>query len=370
MLQTMNRFQTLAAATAAATVPLLGDSQPESMPGASIFQRGHEMKATDLPAGYNASARIDTQKTWEFFVSGSFIYWMPMQDAMDVSVSNASNAPAAPQLFVPNLHAELKDFHFHYEPGFKAAFGMHVLHDNWTALVQVTHLTVDERTEAHRPSSSSYLYSLTAPPTTGLQEFEQKNSWDMQFNMVDVNLNRAYYVGASLTFQPFIGVRAGKIHQHLHTHADAFFNAANPSVEFDTSYRTNTWLVGPRVGMDANLLLGKGVRMFGTMAGALCYNNSKTRVRQEIETFDAPLFSVKDVIREIKPNGEIDLGFGYGTYFNNHKSHFDISASYDFNIFWNQNMMSYLKDQIGLDAGGSPGNLYLHGLTAKMQFNF
>ncbi len=67
----------------------------------------------------------------------------------------------------------------------------------------------------------------------------------------------------------------------------------------------------------------------------------------------------------------MNLGIGWGRYFNCRNYHLDFLLTYDFQIFWNQNMMRQLVDNIA--SGGvstSANNLYLQGLTARAQFDF
>ena len=72
----------------------------------------------------------------------------------------------------------------------------------------------------------------------------------------------------------------------------------------------------------------------------------------------------------INPNFETQIGIGWGRYFNKNKLHFSIDALYDFEIFFNQNMMRYLRDNsmFGIDA--NKGNLFLNGLILEFYLDF
>ena len=66
---------------------------------------------------------------------------------------------------------------------------------------------------------------------------------------------------------------------------------------------------------------------------------------------------------------EMDLGIGW-LYYINDQFAVDLSASYDFNYLWGQNMMRTLNDMNINGVNGASNNLYLHGLTLSAAFEF
>ena len=68
--------------------------------------------------------------------------------------------------------------------------------------------------------------------------------------------------------------------------------------------------------------------------------------------------------------GDAQAGFGWGMYLCDQQYHIDLSATYEFQVYWNQNMINwYSASLIGLN-GTSPGNLYFQGLTVNATFDF
>jgi len=67
---------------------------------------------------------------------------------------------------------------------------------------------------------------------------------------------------------------------------------------------------------------------------------------------------------------DLSMGLGWGSYFKCRRIFWDLSATYDFNIFWEQNMMRSLADLTNTGSDGAASNLYLHGLTLRTQINF
>lgn len=66
----------------------------------------------------------------------------------------------------------------------------------------------------------------------------------------------------------------------------------------------------------------------------------------------------------------MNLGIGWGSYLGCQDYHLDILATYDFQVFWNQNMMVQLADDVFIRTGHAAANLYLQGLTVRTQFDF
>ena len=67
---------------------------------------------------------------------------------------------------------------------------------------------------------------------------------------------------------------------------------------------------------------------------------------------------------------ELGLGVGWGSYLRAYDFHIDVSADYDFMIFWSQNMIRKLLDDTLTGTSPSSADLYVHGLTVTGRFDF
>ena len=128
-------------------------------------------------------------------------------------------------------------------------------------------------------------------------------------------------------------------------------------------------------------LLSSDWRFFGTPAFVLAYQQYSLKRHHNRE--DRLFYSVdyKDKKYAVVPIVELALGIGYGSYFSNHNWHIDISASYEFQVWFNQiTMMSYAKSDslyiVGLNTDFptnnpyQPTNLMIHGLTVSAKLDF
>ena len=129
-------------------------------------------------------------------------------------------------------------------------------------------------------------------------------------------------------------------------------------------------MIGPRSGVDTDWMIGCDFRIFGNVAGSLVYQNFNNSNKTIISN---PLDDTRDSsnkVSYITPNVEFALGLGYGSYFFNNEWYFDLTVGYDFNYFWNQNMMRHCIDSSFNLVDGDSGNLYLHGLTVTARVDF
>jgi hypothetical protein len=72
----------------------------------------------------------------------------------------------------------------------------------------------------------------------------------------------------------------------------------------------------------------------------------------------------------LRPMLEANLGLGWGMYLAKNRYHIDLSATYDFNYLFSQNMMRVLNDINLLGSSGNGLDLSLQGLTLSAAFHF
>ena len=137
---------------------------------------------------------------------------------------------------------------------------------------------------------------------------------------------------------------------------------------------SNSWSIGPRVGLDSYCLLPMGFRFEGGLAGSLLFTSYTSIVHREdvaSVSFNEGPYSVSySNYNCLRPMAELGLGFGWGMYLSDRDFHIDFSADYDFMLFWSQNMMRNLLDDTLTGTSPSSSDLYLHGLTLTGRFNF
>ncbi len=334
-----------------------------------------------------AAISVTNRAAWrpDLFIDLSFLYWHASQQGMDLANSAAlvlnNQQTAYISAVTSNSTCLIQDFD--YKPGFQLGFGADFY--GWSLLGRYTWIrqtTSTNRTApAPEPSSGAPIWSTNdwfqqlSSTLQALFAAELSSRWQLALDIADLEFGRPYYQGDHLLVAPFMGLRAAWIRQSLRIIAPAPALVFNPLNSVPVSHNhSNSWGIGPRVGLTASCLLPRGWYLDGDLAGSLLFteytsvhhheNNAvSTSVPQRIST------TLSDYCC-LRPELEMGLGFGWGQYFYSRSYHVDFSASYQFAIFWEQNMMRGLMDQAIDGTGASVGDLYLHGLTIRGRFDF
>ncbi|MBN2479759.1 MAG: hypothetical protein JXA94_05985 [Parachlamydiales bacterium] len=305
--------------------------------------------------GYNTPANINVCGPVDAFISATLLWWEASQDQMELGT----------QTFPSNEYGRLIKCNFEWKPAFKVALGYNIDYDNWVTLVQYTRwngTTNTSKSLSENGTLNDLWFGQTLPT---LSKISQK--WKLDFNIFDLEFTRPFYNGTKLTLSPQIGLKSGWISQEI----DETVTSLSDN-KFQMSLQSKSWLVGPKVGLYSNFLVGNGFRFFGNFAGSLFYQRfNKLKLTEPDVTDTSTLFNaLKYSNGFINPSFECIVGIGYGKYFARNNWHFDVFAGYETQIYFSQNMNTFLNITKNSDNTISPGNLMFQGLTLSMQFDF
>jgi len=326
--------------------------------------------------GYNASSRTNMNRSWDVCATGSFIYWQPIQENMELGmVSDITN-------ILDFFNGKVVELDFEYKPGFKVALGMNFDYDNWDSYLEYTWLRGSHHIHTTLDPNNT---NITLHPAWQFADFNNpqyssgSEKWQLHIDFLNWDLARSYFVGTKLSFRPFLGARAAWIRQNVqveYRNGLAASLATWPNTNINQS--SHSWGIGPRVGLTSNWDIGHGLRMYGVGETDILYTQY-TNLNTKQESINAAgniisrsryLIHQKDA-NYLRTHLELALGFGWGTYFANHRWHVDLSADYGFQAFFNQNMFRNFVDVQAVAKSISPnGNLYIHGLTTSLRFDF
>lgn len=346
---------------------------PPSSQHPADYDQGHGAESHQMMGGYNAPARHDVNGAWDFFIMADFIYWQPRQDNMAIAIDlpNAAGVNAAVDFNQTVIYEK-----FSWKPGFKVGVGMNFGHDNWGGLVEYTwfHNTHSTSSFASNPAGGGVLLMQWLSPTQSTDPgvpISFSSKWKLGMDLLDFLLQRTHYVGTKLSARVFFGGRATWIDQKFNM--TTTLDQANEIgiTSFNVRRLSDSWALGPRFGMDLNWMLGWGFSLFSKMAGDISYTKyTKIRFNQdELNNAGQPGSSGSWKVAQLRPHAEAGFGLGWESYFWDNGFHIQFIATYDFNVWWNQNMMRALCGNLYLFGEGH-GNLYTHGLDLKVKFDF
>lgn len=359
-----------------------GDDKTCRPPQRNSFEQAKKVTKTQMLPAYNAPARIDVRGSWDLYATASFIYWQLSQDNMEVAFSDSlSNAAYTTSNQVMGNQIAMD---FDYKPGFKVGLGLNFEHDDWTTFAEYTRIHASNHKSANANDISGIVTPLLPtwghPYVLGTNVYNTASeNWHTNLDLIDLDLGRTYYVGTQLTFRPFFGARGAFITQNVHVeYVNTTFTNNGTFVEvpgvLDVYKRLHSWAVGPRAGVDTNWIVGRGFRFFGNANADLLYTKYKIQDKTNFvatATGTNEFFVSEEHSINLRTHLDLELGLGWGSYFDNNNWHIDLSAAYGFQVFFDQNMFgNYLSASMPGRALTPIGNLYAQGLTATVRFDF
>ena len=310
-------------------------------------------------SGYNQKANINVCGAYDFFVTGTFLWFEAMQEQMELAIeANTTTKPG-----------KVHDFNYDWKPAFKVGAGYNWNYDGWKTYIQYTRLSFSQSSTAIRNADHATMGQLWAAQLTSAQSVDRaKSRWKLNFNIIDAEKSRPFYSGQKLTFNMHVGLKGGWIRQRIN-----FVARDANNVDYYANYKCDSWLIGPRGGIYSNWLLGNGFRFFGNGAASVFYQKFHKLTALEPEANNPSTLAHGHTWKLEKINGSIEgiLGLGVGTYFDRNRWHFDLSVAYEAQLYFNQNMprviyMYNVDDENSL----KPGNLMLHGLNVTARIDF
>ncbi|MDE3055164.1 MAG: hypothetical protein KGI80_00485 [Verrucomicrobiota bacterium] len=322
-------------------------------------------------AAYNAPAEINIgmQGEIDFFVGGSFIYWQPLQDNLPIAtILSNYTGPLSASVTATTVSLDSLQMNFQYKPGFQVIAGMNLQDDNWVGYAEYTRFYGSHSTSSSGIAGNAMFLKNGSSETSVFANTTSNFTCDLNF--VDLMLERVYYVGKNLVMHSAYGARGAWIMESLHnTFSDAHALTIDVAITNDSVnqvQRVHSWEIGPRGGVELDWDLGMGIRFFGTGYADILYSKYHLQAK---DAFTLALvtqnYTNTSKIRTLRTHLQSDMGFGWGTYFDNNAWHLDLLASYGFQVFFDQNMFTY-----NLVEPQYSGNLYVHGLTAEARFDF
>lgn len=310
-----------------------------------------------LVEGYCAPARVDVRGSWDLFLWGNFLYWQPSEDGLEFAFGE-DNRETPPSQTLISPHAS-------FHPGFQAGVGVNGNRDGWDFRTWYTWFRCTDH-ETQRMPANATLQPLWFDSLDDASKVSSK--WKISLQEIDAQIGREFYAGKAFTLRPSFAVTAIWFLQRYNITAD-IISLGVPKRSFN---RARNWALGPKFGIDAGWHLGHGLNIFMNSAIALFYSKYNIRLRSQTLTTvnDQILLQMRKKIAFVRPYFEIISGLQYGFYFSNDGYHLSFYASYDFRLFWNQNVMRQLLDSVENLLYTDYGNLTLQGGTAGFRFDF
>lgn len=341
---------------------------------AMLFANDHDNCVSKQPQqlliGYNAPSGVELCQAFDVFASVGFLFWQPIQENMQLGVVSDNSA------ILDLVNGYEVPIGSSFRPGFQLGLGMNFDYDNWDSSLEYTWFISKQHTttsvDANNPSLAIFP-AWQIPAITNPQYSAATETWKLWMNLLDWDLGRASSVGKQLSLRPFFGMRLAFIKQTLNV---TYTNILEEDLfiwptTFVSSF-SNSWGIGPRLGANLNWHLSENFRIISDGEWDILFTQYNLKSTQSSDTTASNLYIVNtNPMNYLRSHANLDLGLAWGSYFFNRKCHFDLEATYCFQVFFDQNMFRNAVLAQGIGKSILPnGNLYINGLTLTAKLDF
>jgi hypothetical protein len=190
--------------------------------------------------------------------------------------------------------------------------------------------------------------------------------WKMDFNVLDLELGRNFYVGKKLTARPQVGFKLGFIDQDydldydLDTAIENFGNSVD--IDMDQDYVG----FGIRTGVGCDWMFSRNWGVFADVAVSVLwshFNDERKDATAGSLLGETETYNTRHEFNTVRPVLEIDLGLRYTVDFKKRDKRLDFQAGWEEQLWFSQN-------QFPSPFSDHSGDLVIQGLTLKVLYSF
>lgn len=316
-----------------------------------------------LSPGYSASTSYLPEDKWGAFFTAGYIYWDWQQDSLkmgswvDPATGSASGIFQSPG----------------YSSGFQVGLGINLAGmDDWNLYSEYTWYKNSVTTSL--VSSPDHLFEKQGRGSPFYLDASASSELKIKLDALDLLLQRPFYFGKKLVANFSAGLSALWISQNVNKSADGLrknlLNSAPYPFESSFSQHLTSWGLGPKFQLETMWRLGLGLQILANLSTSILYTRynldgslSITNTIDSVTTTRTPSIDGLDNYNVLRPITQAFLGLGWDKNLCQDRYHIGLSAGYDFNVYWNYDMLNYA-------AFKEKSDLYLQGLNVQFLFGF
>jgi Legionella pneumophila major outer membrane protein precursor len=292
-----------------------------------------------------------------FTINGSYLYWKAKVDNLDYA--NHTFLSIDPVGLTIAERAKVQELDFKWSSGGRLGIGYVFKNmESWKLNLTGTHLESHAHGETKVKSSELSMENLIATwSAVYMGEFlsRAESKWNLNFNTLNLDLGRDFFISKYISVSPFIGLQGVWIKQKDKLNYDGIwlttidldFSREN-SIDMHNHYRAG----GFHFGTDFIFHIVKNFGLTGTMGGSIVYGSNKTAMDLDggllLEEGTPVLLSAAahqvEKKARIRTSFESELGFIWEQFWNRDRNRFSLSATYAFAVWFNQNSFINISD--------------------------
>lgn len=318
----------------------------------------------------NPSSRFQVENGWNFILDGEFLWWVAKEDGLYYAQSGYSTAmtTAVPPDGTIDFDGHIKKVQSHWHPGFRIGIGGNMPYDEWDILLHYTWFRSHADSVSHSSPSKGLLLVLWGHPdaTDAQAATKAQGIWKLHYNVLDLEMGRAFWVGRYFSLRPFICARGAWIDQKLKIKYDL---DTTPETDAHLQAKSDFEGGGVRAGLDMRFALLNGWSLYGLASGSMLYGYYNCDFREKWESTE--IAESKDRFHQAASSAQLALGVRWDSYFHNNRYHLGLYAGWEQNIWFGLNKMNhFFSDLIDGDLQQMNSDLTFQGGTFGLRFDF
>lgn len=281
-----------------------------------------------------------------FYLTAAWLYWRTRQEGME--------------------YVTAKKVEFDFQSGFRVGLGVHLPYDLWDIYVSYTRFTPHASESVRGPFYPLFLFQGTGI-SQGANVAQAQAHWKIEFQNVDIEIGRAFYIAKTLVFRPFFGMKGAWIDQDAKIRYEGGFIPTGQT--FQTHFKNDFKGAGPLLGIQSHWLIGAGFSLFGDFAAALILGHFDNEQKQD-QLDGAEVVDLNSDFNLVSPTLQLAIGVAWDRNFNRDRWHCGLSVGFESQSWGGQNQTEQFTDKDLPIYVREKGDLALYGLTLKARFDF
>lgn len=310
---------------------------------------------------------------WSVQLSGDWLYWKAQEEGLDYSVQG-TDLEVAGTAFVA-LRGKPHQVSPNYHSGYRLSADVVFPHDVWDAKLIWT------RYQNHKSDTTSLIEDLEVWPVylnsvnLNAAGDEAKAKWKLNFNVLDLELGRSFFIAKHLSLRPFVAFEAAWIEQTLHTKLYDVDALGGFSTSLITGNNHNKFKgYGLRAGVDSKWPVAWGLSLFANLSYSLL--SSVFDISQFEKNADhTPRTHLDDTLHVTTQNFQMAGGVNWEMLFYKERLSLNLHVGWEQQVWFDQNQLNmfFSRGNPGSYVGATEnqqGNLSLSGWTVGAKLGF
>lgn len=341
----------------------------------------HQMKqvGTETAIGTyganTATARPEVDGT-NWFLTFDLLYWRARVGGTEYAYTDQDRAATLP------IKGRKKHMEFSWDWGIRAGLGYKFEHDGWDFHGEYTWWDTSGSDSVRAGLNSSIIPTRGSSSITGASPFiyctSAKALYDLEYQAVNLELGRDYYVSSTVSLRSHWGVKTAWIDQEERVRYTGGDPSQNANLTF-LGLQGNTvhvkdycdyWGIGPRTGIDTRWYMGNQLSIFGNVAGSLLWGHFDINHKEDYTASHDGRIKLSANRHAFSPMVQFQLGMCYDTYFQHDEHHIVLALGFEGQYWWRQNQMLKIQDMAELRYERYSEDLAFYGITGSFRWDF